>query len=272
MQTLTEIRELLETYSLSPRKSLGQNFLVDHNLIKTLVDHSGVGTGDLVLEVGPGTGTLTDELLDRGCEVIACEIDRGLAELNRRRLAGRAGFTLVECDCLHSKHEISPAILSAVGSRPFTLVANLPYGAATPLILELLISHPQCASMHVTIQREVAQRLVAAPRSKQYGTISVVAGALANTRTIAKLPPECFWPRPDVTSMMISITRRSDPLTDCPRVLSDLCTRLFGQRRKQLGTILGRSTAWPDGIAPEMRVEQLDPRQIVALMEAIDAP
>ena len=272
MQTLTEIRELLEAYSLSPRKSLGQNFLVDHNLIKTLVDHSGVGTGDLVLEVGPGTGTLTDELLDRGCEVVGCEIDRGLSELIRRRFASRTGFTLVEGDCLHSKHEISPSLLSALGSHSFVLVANLPYGAATPLILELLISHPQCTSMHVTIQREVAQRLVAGPGTKQYGTISVVAGALANTRTIAKLPPECFWPRPDVTSTMISITRRPDPLTDRPRALSDLCTRLFGQRRKQLGTVLGRSTAWPEGIAPEMRVEQLDPGQIVKLMDAIDAP
>jgi 16S rRNA (adenine1518-N6/adenine1519-N6)-dimethyltransferase len=269
MQTLTEIRDLLDAHNLSPRKSLGQNFLVDHNLIKSLVDHARVGAGDLVLEIGPGTGTLTDELLDRGCEVIACEIDRGLAALNRERLAGRNAFTLVEGDCLASKHAISDDILAAIGDRPFTLVANLPYGAATPVLVALLVDHPRCAAMHITIQREVAQRLVAKPGSKQYGTISVIAGALASAHTIAKLPPECFWPRPDVTSAMVSITRLPEPLTDRPKELGELCTRLFGQRRKQLGTVLGRETVWPDGITPSMRAEQLDPGQIVALLNTV---
>ncbi len=269
MQTLTEIRDLLDAHNLSPRKSLGQNFLVDQNLVRSLVDHADVGAGDLVLEIGPGTGTLTDELLDRGCEVIACELDRGLALLNRERLAGRSGFTLIEGDCLHSKHEISREIVEAIDGRLFTLVANLPYGAATPVLVSLLIDHPGCGAMHVTIQREVAQRLVATPGSKQYGTISVIVGALAEARTIARLGPECFWPRPDVTSAMVSIVRLAEPMTDRPRALGDLCTRLFGQRRKQLGTVLGRSTAWPEGISPDMRAEQLSPGQIVALLGAV---
>src|SRR4051812_5019410 len=108
MQTLIQIRALLEERGLAPRKSLGQNFLIDQNLIRKLVDASGVGAGDLVLEVGPGTGTLTEELLERGCEVVACELDRGLAELLRERLGANPRFTLVEGDCLASKREIAP--------------------------------------------------------------------------------------------------------------------------------------------------------------------
>src|SRR6186713_2406397 len=126
MQTLAQIRELLESRGLAPRKSLGQNFLIDHNLIRKLVDASGAAAGDLVLEVGPGTGALTEELLDRGCRVIACELDRGLAELLRERFAATAGsgrFTLIEGDCLASKRALAdelvrPSPAGRSGSSP----------------------------------------------------------------------------------------------------------------------------------------------------------
>src|SRR5690606_14845366 len=108
------------------------------NLVVKLVDEARVGPGELVLEVGPGTGTLTEELLARGCEVVACELDRGLAALLRDRLGANDRFTLVEGDCLGGKRHVSPAVVEALGGRPFVLVANLPYGAATPLMLALL--------------------------------------------------------------------------------------------------------------------------------------
>ncbi len=268
MQTLTEIKELLSTHGLSARKSLGQNFLIDHNLIRKLVDASRVGPGDLVLEVGPGTGTLTEELLARGSEVVACELDRGLAALLRERLPR---LTLIEGDCLESKRRLSREVEAALGARPFTLVANLPYGAASPLMLALLIDHPACRGMHVTIQREVADRLLAGPGTDDYGTLGVVTRAMAEVSRIAVLSPECFWPRPDVTSAMVSIVRRTDPVTDDPRRLAEFCTRVFSKRRKQLGSVLGRNRAipWPSGVTPESRAEDLSVEQLVALARAV---
>lgn len=275
MQPLSEIRHLLESHGLSPKKSLGQNFLIDHNLIRKLVDASAVTAGDLVLEVGPGTGTLTEELLTRGCHVIACELDSGLAALNRERLGNHPDFanrfTLIEADCLENKRELSHAITDALAGRPFTLVANLPYSAATPLMLTLLISVPTCRSMHVTIQREVADRLIAAPGTDAYGQISILAAALASVRHIATLPKECFWPRPDVTSAMISITRRPDPLTNDPAALAEFTQRAFAQRRKQLGSVLGRDFPWPSGINPQTRAEALSVDDMIRLSEAHQA-
>jgi 16S rRNA (adenine1518-N6/adenine1519-N6)-dimethyltransferase len=276
MQTLAQIRDLLESRGLAPRKSLGQNFLIDHNLIRRLVDASGVREGDLVLEVGPGTGTLTEELLARGCRVVACEMDRGLAELLQERLgvsqtgSSRGTFTLIEGDCLASKRGINPEITAAIAGRPFRLVANLPYGAATPLMLALLVDFPACEGMFVTIQREVADRLLAKPSTKDYGPISIVAQALARIERLATLPPDCFWPKPDVTSAMIGLIRRPDPLTTDPARLADFCQRVFMKRRKQLGGVVGRQTDWPTGVRPENRIEELSIEQVVALAAAVD--
>ncbi len=260
---------MLELRGLSPRHALGQNFLCDHNLIRRLVDASGVMAGDLVLEVGPGTGALTDHLLERGCTVVACELDRGLAELLRERLGERPDFTLIEGDCLHGKRSLNPAIVEALGGRSFTLVANLPYGAASPLMVTLLVDHPGCTGMHVTIQREVAERLRARVGTRDYGELGIIVQALAEVKKIATLSPECFWPRPKVTSEMVSVVRRAVPLTDDPQRLLDLCRRLFTQRRKQLGTILGRGTALPAGIDASQRPEQLSIERLVELGRAL---
>ena len=270
-QSLAEIRDLLASHGLSPHKRFGQNFLVDQNLVRKLVDEAGVMPGELVLEVGPGTGTLTEELLSRGCEVIACELDRGLAELLRGRLGAEARFTLIEGDCLASKRHMSGDIVAAVGERPFVLVANLPYGAATPLILALLTEHPACRGMFVTIQREVGERLGAGARSGAYGSISVVAQSLATVRTIARLPCECFWPRPEVASVMVAIERRAGHGIDDPVGLAAFCQRVFEKRRKQLGSVLGRGVAWPGGVEARMRAEELSPGQMMALWRAFGA-
>lgn len=277
MQTLAQIRELLAARGLSPRKALGQNFLIDHNLIRKLVDAAGVGPGDLVLEVGPGTGALTEELLARGGRVVASELDRGLAQLLRERFAdpraalgapGAASFTLVEGDCLASKRHLAPAVIQVLAGRPFRLIANLPYNAATPVMLALLCDHPECGAMQVTIQKECADRLLARPATEAYGTLSVVAQALARVERIALLPPECFWPRPEVTSAMVSVVRRPDPLTADPARLAAFCHKAFSKRRKQLGSVLGRDFPWPPGIRPENRAEELPPDRVVALAAA----
>lgn len=265
MQTLAEIKSLLESRGLSPRYAFGQNFLIDHNLIRKLVDTSGVGPGDVVLEIGPGTGTLTEELLARGSRVVAAEIDRGMVALLGERLGPNPNFTLVEGDCLATKHDLAPALLEALGPGPFRLVANLPYAAGTPVMMALLADVPRCTALFVTIQLEVAQRLLAKPGSKDFGPLAVLAQSVAEVSLIAKLPPECFWPRPDVTSAMVGIVRRPTPLTTDARALVDFAQELFGKRRKQLGAILGRSRPFPPGIDPAARAESLTIEQFERL-------
>jgi len=259
MQTLAEIRTILDEWGISPKHRLGQNFLIDQNLLTKLVDVSGVGAGDVVLEVGPGTGTMTEEMLDRGCDVIACELDPDMAGILRERLGERENFTLIEGDCLESKHEVSRAIVEKLAGREFRLVANLPYGAATPLMLALLTDMPTCRGQFVTIQREVADRLLAKPGSKIYGVISVVAQLFAEVELIAKLPKECFWPQPEIASAMVSVVPRV-PVGDIDRKLfAQFCQKLLGQRRKQLGSVLRGDGALPEGFDSRARAETLTP-------------
>jgi 16S rRNA (adenine1518-N6/adenine1519-N6)-dimethyltransferase len=162
-------------------------------------------------------------------------------------------------------------------SPPFRLIANLPYGAATPLITNLLLDYPNCPGLFVTVQKEVADRLGAAPDTADYGPLSVIASATAHVEKIAKLPPECFWPRPDVTSAMIGIRRRPDPLTPRAHDLADFIQSLFEQRRKQLGGILRDKFsvrdpfAYPPGVTPKSRAENLSPQQLLALMIAVES-
>ena len=269
MQTLTQIKHLLAERGLRPKRSLGQNFLIDHNLLKKLVGAANVSPADTILEVGPGTGALTEELLARGPRVVASELDDALADLlidRARELPGGERLTIVRGDCLKSKRELSPDILQALGDRPFKLVANLPYGAATPLLLTLLTSHTRCTLMAVTIQREVADRICAKPGTKNYGLLSVLAQAIAEVERLATLPSSCFWPAPDVSSAMLLIRRRAQPLTADTAALRALCERLFATRRKQIGTILGRTAPLPQGVTPTMRPEQLTVEQLIELM------
>lgn len=275
MQTLAEIKSLLESRGLSPRHGFGQNFLIDHNLVRKLVDAAALSPNDIVLEVGPGTGVLTDELLSRGVTVVAAEIDRGLSALLRERLAAPLAsnrFILVEGDCLDSKHALNPALLttlravmSSANASRFRLVSNLPYAAGTPVMAILMADHPECDGLFVTIQREVAQRLTAQPSQREFGPLGLLAHLTCDIETIAKLPPECFWPRPDVTSAMIALRRHVAPPLANPRALFDFAQQLFAQRRKQLGAVLGRTRPFPPTIDPTTRAEALTLDQWVTL-------
>ena len=275
MQTLTHIKALLEARGLSPRHGFGQNFLIDHNQLSRLLDAAAIAPGEAVLEIGPGTGTLTEELLSRGGHVVAAEIDRGMCELLRASITPSPQFTLVEGDCLSGKRALSTAILAALPA-PFVLVSNLPYDAATPAMSVLLADVPRCRGLFVTIQLEVAQRLLAKPGSKDYGPMSVLAQATCDCALIAKLPPGCFWPQPKVTSATVALRRRQQSQTTDARALVDFAQRVFEQRRKQLGTSMMRlrpegslaaalDFPWPAGITPPMRAEELSPAQMESL-------
>ena len=268
MQTLAQIRTILESRGLRPLKSLGQNFLTDHNLIRKLVDAAAISPGETVLEIGPGTGTMTEELLARGARVVAAEMDRGLSEHLRAHFASQPNFTLVEGDCLETKHALAAALMQAIGDGPFKLVSNLPYGAGTPVMMILLADHPRCSGLFVTIQREVADRLKGSPGTKDYGPLSVLAQVTADFEYVADLPPQCFWPQPDVTSAMVALRRKPEPRCSNPRKLLAFLVKLFERRRKQLGAVLGRDAKLPDGVTSQVRAEALTVAQLVALFEA----
>jgi len=268
MQTLGEIRSLLAERGLRPKRSLGQNFLHDHGHVRRLVDAAGLGPGDLALEVGPGTGVLTETLLETGASVIASELDDALADLIDDRLGDRV--TLVRGDCLGSDRRLAPSIVAALDGRPFTLVANLPYQAASPLMSSLAADVPGCRGQYVTIQKEVADRLVAVPGTKAYGPLGIVLAATSAVRRLAVVPPGCFWPAPKVTSAQVAVEPLDEPLTDRPRAFGRFVVELFSRRRKQLGAILGRDRDWPEGVEPAQRPEVLTVERLVALHELVE--
>ena len=268
MQSLREIRELLAARGLTPRHRFGQNFLHDHGKIVELVDAANLQPGETVLEVGPGTGALTECLLEREARVIAVEIDRDLAGLVRDRFGDRV--TLVEGDCLTKGRRLAPEVVAALEGSAFKLVANLPYQAASPLMASLLMHHPECIGQWVTIQKEVVDRLVANPGTKAWGPLTAIVRAFASARRIALLPPGCFRPAPKVTSAMAELLpcpQESRP--NDPDGFARFVTKLLSQRRKQIGGILGHDTTASLGIEPQTRAETLSAEQLLALRDRL---
>jgi 16S rRNA (adenine1518-N6/adenine1519-N6)-dimethyltransferase len=200
-----------------------------------------------------------------------------MAEIVRSRNAHRMGaapgkVTLVEADCLDGKHALGAKALEALGGRPFVLVANLPYQAATPLMATLLERHPECRGQFVTIQREVADRLMAAPDTDAWGPIGVTMRMLAEVSMIAVLSPGCFWPAPKVTSAMVAIVPRRGPRPVEPWApFTAFVQQVFGRRRKQLGAILGRDAVAATGVDPVRRPETLTPDEWIRLYQALGA-
>ncbi len=241
-QTLRTIRSLLEQAGLKPKHRFGQHFLIDLNLMRKMVRVAELCPDDVVLDVGAGTGSLTEMLLETGCRVIANELDRDLCALLEQRFGNHERLTLIAGDCLASKHRLNPQLAEALASHEpgptgvRKLVANLPYSIATPLIMELLYFEPPVERMVFTIQKEVGQRLLARAGSAEYGPVSVVAQSLAQMRTVATLPASVFWPRPKVDSVMIDLRRKPAgqiPVAD-PRSFGAFVQKGFLHRRKVL--------------------------------------
>ena len=268
MQTLSEIRSLLETRGIRPKHRLGQNFLHDHNQLRRIVEAAEVESGDVVLEIGPGTGALTGELLAASAEVIACELDRDMASIIQERFGDR--LALYQGDCLDRQRRLTPKLVDMLGDREFRLVANLPYQSATPLMMDLLIRRPRCRGQVALIQKEVAARLAAPPGDRTYGLISVVAAVFGRVERIGDVPPGCFWPAPKVTSSVVRIRRSETPFEGDRERFVDLVAELFRTRRKQIGASLARlNLPVPDEIDPTRRPESFSPEEFVSLYRII---
>jgi len=277
-QTLSDIKALLAARGIHPRKRFGQNFLIDPRKLEQIVEAAQVGKGDLVLEVGPGTGVLTETLLEAGARVVAVEIDRDMCAILGQRLGDREAFTLIEGDVMAGKHELADDVASSLrGSvasapAPFSLIANLPYNIASPLLATLALDWPTMHRAIVMIQKEVGERIISPPGSKAYGPLSIVMQLAFEIERIATLGPGCFWPSPQIDSLVLNCERRSEPLTDDMQAVVGLAQRLFQQRRKQIGSTLGRDRAYPPGIEPNMRPEQLSIQQLIELAETVSKP
>ena len=228
-----DIVELLEGHGLSPRRAFGQNFVADPNTVRRIARLAGVGPGDHVVEIGAGLGSLTLALAETGAHVTAIEVDHGVAPVLRDVVAQSEyadHVHVIEADA----REVDWNALEP-HDAPLTVVANLPYNVATPLVADLLDEVPRIRRFVVMVQKEVAQRLAAAPGSSDYGAISVKVSYWATARLLGDVPPTVFVPRPKVTSAIIEITRRDEPAVTADRsTLFTLVRTAFGQRRKML--------------------------------------
>jgi 16S rRNA (adenine1518-N6/adenine1519-N6)-dimethyltransferase len=228
--TLNDVRALLREHGLRPSRRLGQHFLADPNTARRIVRLAGVEAGDRVLEIGPGLGSLTLALLDRGCSVLALELDRKLASVLEDVVAGGGDMRIVTGDAL------TVDLGALVGAGPWRCVSNLPYNVATPVVIRLLEEAPSVGSALVMVQREVADRLVAAPGTAAYGAPSVRVAYFARSKIVGNVPRTVFVPPPKVDSALVELVRRDAPPVDVPSRarLFELVRAGFAQRRKML--------------------------------------
>jgi len=254
-----DVRTLADRLGVRPSKRLGQNFVVEQGTVRRIAALAAPGPDDVVLEVGPGLGSLTLALLEAGAgQVVAVEIDRVLAEDLPRTLAERAPgladrVTVINADAMRVGEGDLPA-------APSMLVANLPYNVAVPVVLHLLAAVPSLSRGLVMVQAEVADRMCAAPGSRVYGVPSVKLAWYATARPAGTVPRSVFWPVPNVDSRLVAFTRHEPPATAARREeVFALVDAAFGQRRKTLRAALA---TWA-GSAPEaerlLRVAGIDP-------------
>jgi 16S rRNA (adenine1518-N6/adenine1519-N6)-dimethyltransferase len=279
-QSKHEIQSLLSQAGGKPRHRFGQNFMIDQNLVRVVADAGNIAPGDVVIEVGPGTGTLTEEILSRGARVIAVEIDRDLAKLLRERYASEERFTLIEGDALSSKHALNDELMTHLATslrdaRPSKLVANLPYNIASPLIIELLIAGVDLLAF--TVQKEVADRLRAPHASDAYGPLSVMAQMLARVELLRTLPPQAFWPAPKIESALVRMTRH-DQLGRSAGAFGTFVHKVFSYRRKTLRKALteagmdAQRLLTATGLDPTVRPEVLSGQQLLTLFSVSPSP
>lgn len=272
------VKAALQDLQMVPGKSMGQNFLVDRNILNILVDLAELKTTDSVLEAGPGLGTVTRELISRAGRVTAIEKDKRLCDYLRRTLGGCSNFELIEGDALDADLEG----LLATGCNK--MVSNLPYSCGTRILVRVMTAPARPELIVVTVQKDVAERMKAGPSCKDYGLLSVCTQIFYEATVEKVVSHGCFHPRPRVDSAIVRLCRRPEPLTgDLPAdFILGLLHEFFSKRRKQIGPLLSQvmsarglkgegaeSLLAGLGLDHKMRPENLSPGQWAGLLKAI---
>jgi 16S rRNA (adenine1518-N6/adenine1519-N6)-dimethyltransferase len=233
--TPSALRALAARHGVVPRKSLGQNFLIEPALARRIVELADIGPGDRVLEIGAGLGSLTMALAASGARVVAVERDRRLLPALDEAVGGCERVSVVSADAVRADW------LALLEGEPWTVVANLPYNVAVPVVMRLLVEEPRVRRLVVMVQREVGERLAAAPGHQQFGAVSLRVAYHAEARVVRRVPASVFWPRPNVESVLVSLTRRDRPPVDVdPAALWWVVSAAFQQRRKTIRSALVR--------------------------------
>jgi 16S rRNA (adenine1518-N6/adenine1519-N6)-dimethyltransferase len=289
-QTKTFLLERFREMGIRPATRHGQNFLIDLNLVELIVESAELTSDDVVLEIGTGTGSLTALMAERAAAVVTVEIDAHLFELASEQLIDLPNVTMLRLDALRNKNNFDDRVMDAIGERlseapgrRLKLVANLPYNIATPVISNLLLARYLPHSMTVTIQKELADRIIASPSTKDYSALSVWIQSQSTAEIVRLMPPSVFWPAPKVTSAILSIV--VDPerrgRTKNLSFFHQITKALFLHRRKLLrANVLAALKQYLDktqvdqlldemGFAADTRTEQLDVETLIALAEKI---
>ncbi|MCP4456384.1 MAG: ribosomal RNA small subunit methyltransferase A [Planctomycetes bacterium] len=285
MQTKQQIQQFLASLGTFPKKRLGQNFLIDQNIIRLIVDSAEITDQDVALEVGCGTGTMTELIRERAGHVIAVDLDADVARIAAEQLKDFSNVTLFNADILAGKHTVAQEVLDAVTAarrtctQDFLLVANLPYNVASPVMINLVTGPIPIDRMVVTIQKEVGDRMIATTGMNHYGSLSILLQATGRIELVRILKPSVFWPQPKVDSAIVKYTRdqkKTDRILSLPLLAATL-NLFLGQRRKMIKAAAKNAQAnlkavrnWPDlfdqcHMGPGLRPDQITPDQYVHL-------
>ncbi|WP_437224469.1 16S rRNA (adenine(1518)-N(6)/adenine(1519)-N(6))-dimethyltransferase RsmA [Planctomicrobium sp. SH661] len=291
-QTRTHLMRLFERHGIHPRHQLGQNFLIDLNIIEFVVREAELTFDDVVLEVGPGTGGMTTFMAKEAGHVISVELDRNMFKLASEATARYSNVTLLNQDALKNKNHLAENVLEEIEkqlavnpARRLKLVANLPYSVATPIISNLIATELPWIRMVVTIQYELGLRMQALQGSEDYGALSVWLQSQCRIELLKKLGPTVFWPRPKVDSAVVKLTpdEQAAARIHDRAFFHDYIRRVFNYRRKLLRSVLhtmyGDQLSKPDvdaviaqvGLGESARAEELDVETHLKLSEAVQA-
>ena len=237
METLGNPQEtiaILQKYQFNFQKKFGQNFLIDTHVSDKIIAAADITKDDLVLEIGPGIGTMTQYLCENAREVVAVEIDKSLIPILEDTLSAYDNVTVINGDIL--KVDINKIVEERNNGKPIKVVANLPYYITTPIIMGLFESHVPIENITVMVQKEVADRMQVGPGTKEYGALSLAVQYYAEPYIVANVPPNCFMPRPKVGSAVIRLTRHAEPPVQVKdeKLMFQLIRASFNQRRKTL--------------------------------------
>ena len=273
--------EVIKKYEFCFQKKFGQNFLIDGHVLDKIIAGAGVTKDDMVLEIGPGIGTMTQYLAEAAGKVVAVEIDRNLLPILQETLADYDNVKVIHADV--RSLDLEKLVQEENGGRPIKVVANLPYYITTPIIMALFEQHVPLANVTVMVQKEVAARMKSGPGSKDYGALSLAVQYYAEPYIVANVPCNCFMPRPNVDSAVIRLTRYEEPPVQVKdeKMLFKIIRASFNQRRKTLQNGLNNSSELnftkdqiaaaiaEAGFSPSVRGEALTLEQFAKLTDIL---